>query len=167
MTDTITARNSVLRQMLAERRQQMQDDVRNRLRDRRSDRPNDVWDQMEVTDAESQGDLELALLQMRGETLARIEEALARLDTGKYGACVTCGTDIAERRLRALPFAVRCHACEETREQEQRRAQHVAREHDGVLPFSGTAAPSPSAPGRTLEVFRTEQTAMMTGRYSE
>ncbi len=163
----MTVRNADLKQMLDERRCAMQDGVQKSLRERRTDRPTDGRDEMEVSDGENQRDLELALLQMRGETLARIEEALARLDAGQYGACVTCGTDIAERRLRALPFAVRCHKCEETREQEQRRAQHVVREREGLVPISGTAAASPSAPGRTPEVFRTEQTATMTGRYSQ
>lgn len=163
----MTGRNGALKQMLGERRCAMQDEVQRSLRERRTDRPTDGRDEMEVSDADNQRDLELALLQMRGEMLARVDEALARLDAGRYGSCVTCGADISERRLQALPFAVRCHACEETREQEQRREQHAARERDGFVPVSGTAASSPATPDRTPEVFRTEQTAMATGRYSE
>ena len=53
---------------------------------------------------------------MRADTATRIDAALARLDAGKYGSCFDCERDIAERRLRALPFAVRCQGCEEQRE---------------------------------------------------
>jgi DnaK suppressor protein len=42
---------------------------------------------------------------MRADTLARVDEALVRLDAGKYGSCVECDGEISERRLRALPFA--------------------------------------------------------------
>ena len=121
MTDTI--RKAELRQMLIERRRAMQDEVQSRIRDGRIDRHQEVSDDLEHSDADSQGDIELALLQMRADTLARVDQALVRLDAGKYGWCVECDGEIAERRLRALPFAVRCQACEGRREQEQTRAR--------------------------------------------
>ena len=124
MIDT-SIRNTGLRQILIERRREAQDDVQSRLRGWRTDRPNDVRDDVEASDGDNQGDLEFALLQMRAETLRRIDEALVRLDAGEYGRCVRCAGDISERRLRALPFAVRCHTCEERREQEQEVAQQL------------------------------------------
>jgi DnaK suppressor protein len=121
MTDTI--RKAELRQMLTERRSAMQAQVQSRIRDGRTDRHTEVSDDLEHCDADSQGDIELSLLQMRADTLARVDEALLRLDAGKYGRCVECDGEIAERRLRALPFAVRCQACEGRREQDQGRAR--------------------------------------------
>jgi DnaK suppressor protein len=134
MTDT-TIRNVGLRQILTERRRQMQDDVQSRLRHGRFTRPDDVRDDLELSDADIQEDMELALLQMRAETLVRIDEALVRLDAGKYGSCFECAGDISERRLRALPFAVRCQACEERREQEQGRARQLARQRGTLSLF--------------------------------
>jgi DnaK suppressor protein len=131
MTDT-SVRNAGLRQMLSERRRRAQDDVQSRIRHGRTDRPIDVRDDGELSDAELQGDIELALLQMRAETLKRIDEALARLDAGKYGSCYECDSEIPERRLRALPFAVRCQKCEERREQAQGRARQLAQRRDIV-----------------------------------
>jgi DnaK suppressor protein len=127
-------RNTGLRQMLSERRQKMQDEVQGRIRDGRTDRPTDVRDSLEVSDADIQGDLELALIQMRAETLTRIDQALVRLDAGEYGSCFECAGEIAERRLRALPFAVRCLACEERREQ-QGRARRLAERRSGFTLF--------------------------------
>jgi DnaK suppressor protein len=115
MTD-IAIRNAELKQMLTERRREMQDEVYGRIRDGRTDQPKEVRDDLEHSDADIQGSIEFALLQMRAETLARIDEALVRLDAGTYGSCVECDGEISERRLRALPFAVRCQACEEKRE---------------------------------------------------
>jgi DnaK suppressor protein len=48
--------------------------------------------------------------------LRRIDAALERLEDGRYGTCAACGAVIEPRRLRALPWAVRCAACEELRE---------------------------------------------------
>ena len=119
------ARNADLRQMLNDRRSALQDEVHVRLRKGRTDRPKEVRDDLEHSDVAMQGDIELALLQMRAATLVRIEEALVRLDAGKYGSCFECDGDISEQRLRALPFAVRCQACEKRREQEQGVARRL------------------------------------------
>jgi len=61
-------------------------------------------------------DIEFALIQMKAETLDQINQALSRLDEGAYGYCLECGEEIPERRLRALPFAIRCKDCEEALE---------------------------------------------------
>ena len=119
-TDT---RNAELREILSARRRELQDDVQGRLRDGRADTNKDVLDELEHSDADIQGDIEIALLQMRSETLARINEALVRLDAGQYGLCRECATEISERRLQALPFAVRCQSCEERRERDGRARQ--------------------------------------------
>jgi DnaK suppressor protein len=67
--------------------------------------------------------------------VTRIDEALVRLDAGEYGSCRECGSGIAEQRLRALPFAVRCQACEERREQAQGRARQLAQRRGGFSLF--------------------------------
>ncbi|MEO8076752.1 MAG: TraR/DksA C4-type zinc finger protein [Acidobacteriota bacterium] len=120
MTDT-AKRDAELKQMLIDRRREMHGDVQRRIRHGRTDRSQDVCDDVEHSDAGIQGNIDFALLQMRAETLARIEEALVRLEAGKYGFCFECESHISERRLRALPFAVRCQACEGRREKEQGR----------------------------------------------
>lgn len=43
--------------------------------------------------------------------IQRITAALARLDAGTWGICVSCGGRIEPKRLAALPTADRCLAC--------------------------------------------------------
>ena len=69
---------------------------------------------------------------MKTETLHKIEEALSRLEEGTYGNCFECGDEISERRLRALPFAVRCKDCEEAREIAEQR-ERTTRRGSGFL----------------------------------
>jgi len=53
--------------------------------------------------------IEVALIQMKGETLQRVREALVRLDAGEYGYCAECEGEIAEPSSgrSPLPFAAR------------------------------------------------------------
>src|SRR4029078_9335449 len=88
----------------------------------------------EAPEADIQDDIEFALIQMKSETLHKIEEALGRLEDGTLGSCSECGDEFSERRLRALPFAVRCKDCEEAREiAERRERQQTQRRSAGVL----------------------------------
>jgi len=40
-----------------------------------------------------------------------IEAALARIDRGEYGVCVSCGDPISEERLDVLPHTPKCRNC--------------------------------------------------------
>lgn len=60
---------------------------------------------MEVQDA-VEGQEKAALAEIR-----RIEAAVARIDAGTYGDCVSCGKAISPQRLAALPTAAKCIAC--------------------------------------------------------
>jgi DnaK suppressor protein len=44
--------------------------------------------------------------------MVQLDKTLARLDSGDYGVCESCGKAIALKRLAALPHATRCVACE-------------------------------------------------------
>jgi DnaK suppressor protein len=128
MKDNAT-RNAELRDMLCSRKRDLQDDLQSRIRSVRTDRENEVRDELEDSDARSHRDIELALLQIKTETLGRIDEALVRLDAGEYGRCFACAAEIAATRLRALPFAVRCTKCEERREHGQRQERQLTQAH--------------------------------------
>jgi RNA polymerase-binding transcription factor DksA len=45
------------------------------------------------------------------EEIAMIEAALARIDAGTYGVCVSCGKMIQQQRLVALPYTMVCLSC--------------------------------------------------------
>ncbi len=45
------------------------------------------------------------------QSIRVIQAALSRIDDGSYGFCDTCGKDIGEARLAAVPEATRCVDC--------------------------------------------------------
>ena len=122
---TPKSRYSELKWMLEERRLGIQAEVQGKMRNVRAE-GTDVFDAVESSEADIQDDIEFALIQMKSETLNQINDALIRLEQDNYGNCFECGEEIAEKRLRALPFAVRCKDCEEAREVAEQRERQTA-----------------------------------------
>lgn len=118
-------RQAMLKRMLEERRREIQE----KLRSLRETLPAEV---VEVKDAEEQSvanyvqQVDFALMEMKSATLAKIDDALQRLEHGRYGVCAECGREIAEARLAAVPFASLCRDCQEEQERYEReqRARH-------------------------------------------
>jgi DnaK suppressor protein len=125
-----SARYVDLRKILEDRRREILSEVQGKIRDVRTEgttaKLNEVFDAGESSEADIQEDIEFALIQMKAETLQKINAALLRLEEGAYGYCYECGDDIAEQRLRALPFAVRCKDCEQEREQNEQRERLIS-----------------------------------------
>ncbi len=123
-------RYAELKSILEGRRKEILSEVHGKIRDVRAEAATGegqgVLDTAESSEADIQDDIEFALIQMKSETLHKIEEALARLEDGTFGNCFECGDEISERRLRALPFAVRCKDCEEAREIAAQRERQLA-----------------------------------------
>ena len=71
-------------------------------------------------------DTGLALADIRRRQLTAMDEALTRLQEGRYGICEDCGEEIQKERLRVSPYVTRCLRCQN--------------EHEGP----------PSGPGLTL-----------------
>ena len=77
-----------------------------------------VWgvrspDSVELAAHSVEQDVATWTVNLRFETLREIDGALNRLDDGDYGTCESCGESIASNRLKALPWARFCVACQE------------------------------------------------------
>lgn len=116
--------NEGLKRILAEHKREILQEIQDKFRDVRAEAE---WKETSeelgawgIFEADTQQDI-VALIQMKAETLDQINQALSRLDEGAYGYCLECGEEIPERRLRALPFAIRCKDCEEALEVAEER----------------------------------------------
>jgi len=77
---------------------------------------NDDYDYAEVS---SDSFKEGIIANQQVKELNEIEDALKRIEKGKYGICEMCDELIAIGRLRAKPFAKFCTPCREIYEVEQ------------------------------------------------
>lgn len=60
-----------------------------------------------------QREFSFALSENEGKLLRMIDDAIARLDNGRFGLCVHCEQPIERQRLQAIPWARHCIACQE------------------------------------------------------
>lgn len=101
MTDTLDA----LREKLEKRRKYLVLRLEN-IEDELDEPANPDWDE---NAAESEADEMLEDLGRKGQNeIQAIDAALARMEAGDYGICVTCGDDISAERLDVLPHTPFC-----------------------------------------------------------
>ncbi len=55
------------------------------------------------------------------EELSKISAALGRIDAGRFGICVACGSEIAPARLTAYAYADECIDCAEIDQRQNSR----------------------------------------------
>jgi DnaK suppressor protein len=73
----------------------------------------EVTDDEALCDMNSSAGISAAIVEITSRTLRDIDSALERLESGHYGRCSDCRVEIPAVRLRAMPFADRCRACQE------------------------------------------------------
>jgi RNA polymerase-binding protein DksA len=111
-----------LRDALEYRRRELQGEVQGAEQARREQRiGGEVTDLKDDAQRLASSAVDDAEQRRDHEELEQIERALQRLDAGTYGDCLQCGEPIALQRLRAMPAAERCAACQAVRE----RARHI------------------------------------------
>ena len=128
------SRAAGLHELLDGRRKELTADLADSMRRMRTAADNArVAEPQDGSHRELPDDLDMALVQMKSEMLARIEGAIRRLEAGTYGNCAECDQPIPTARLRALPFAIRCAPCEAARETSStRRTAGMTRAYPNV-----------------------------------
>ncbi len=69
----------------------------------------------------SDRELSMNIVSSEQELLYQIDDALKRLDDGTFGVCQQCSQPITMSRLKAVPYASMCIACQRTKEQKTKR----------------------------------------------
>ena len=63
------------------------------------------------------------MLKLKGrerKLLAKIDEAIEKIDNGTYGICESCGEEINIKRLEARPVTTMCIECKTEQEEEEK-----------------------------------------------
>ncbi|HAC79828.1 MAG TPA: molecular chaperone DnaK [Deltaproteobacteria bacterium] len=83
----------------------------------------DGRDTYDLASDERDRDIGMILSNRDRDKLAQIDGALTRINKGSYGICEECELDIAEDRLKALPFSRLCVICQADKEKEARQTR--------------------------------------------
>jgi DnaK suppressor protein len=65
--------------------------------------------------------LELRNRDRERKLIKKIDESIARIDSGEYGYCDSCGVEIGLKRLEARPTATLCIDCKELEERKEKQ----------------------------------------------
>jgi DnaK suppressor protein len=65
----------------------------------------EVKDAADLSFQDVEQEIEYRLSERESSFVSEIEEALRRIEEGRYGICENCGKPISERRLEAMPTA--------------------------------------------------------------
>jgi DnaK suppressor protein len=125
MTDPLTpAQRQQLQAALLARRATLANQRRDHLDGHsRAEHARDVLlqDGDDATQRDAEREVDFARTDRDAVVLGEIDQALARLEAGRYGLCADCGEAIALERLQSAPQALRCIGCETTHERGQPR----------------------------------------------
>ncbi len=70
----------------------------------------------------------------------QIDDALERMEEGSYGVCESCGLEIAEERLDAMPFTRLCRDCQQDQEREAKSQRRFEDERNTYRKIGSTDA---------------------------
>ena len=69
---------------------------------------------------ESERNFTLRIRDRERKLIAKIKEAINRIDNGTFGICEECGGDISDQRLNARPVTTLCINCKKNQENEEK-----------------------------------------------
>jgi len=82
--------------------------------------PDDFPDEIDAASSEMSLAFQGRLRERERGLLAKIEEALQKIEQGVYGECESCGEEIGVKRLEARPVAELCIDCKSEQERMER-----------------------------------------------
>jgi DnaK suppressor protein len=109
-----------LRRLLEARKREILSEADRAVGHMNSKSPDGFPDPTDRASLESDRALILRMRDRERKLLAKIDEAVKRLDTGSYGRCEECGDEIGLERLKARPVTTLCIACKSDQEARER-----------------------------------------------
>lgn len=103
--------NNQIKDILFQMRKELIEDVAQSIKTESDYLRFDVGDFYDHATSDRARELSLMLTDRERQKLVQIEEALKKIDEGSYGICESCGDDIDDERLLAMPFAKLCLSC--------------------------------------------------------
>jgi DnaK suppressor protein len=83
--------------------------------------PDDLPDFADQSSFESDRNFLLRLRDRERKLLAKIDDALQRIEDGSFGICEECGKEIGIKRLKARPVVTLCIECKTKQEEEEKK----------------------------------------------
>jgi DnaK suppressor protein len=150
MTDQSMAANrkkfmADLRQQLLEMKTKLLEEMELESKAEREGNKDEGLDTYDLASEERDREINFILSDRERSKVKNIDDALERMEEGTYGVCDSCGLEIAEERLTAMPFTRLCRDCQQDQEREARSQRRVEEERNTYRKLGSTDADEESA----------------------
>jgi DnaK suppressor protein len=115
-----------MREQLLEMKAKLLAEIDSTLRAEREGNKDEGMDTYDLASEERDREINSILSDRDRVKLKQIDDALERMDEGTYGVCESCGLEIAEERLEAMPFSRLCRDCQQDEEREAKSQRRPA-----------------------------------------
>jgi RNA polymerase-binding transcription factor len=131
---------SDLRQNLLEMKNKLVAEIDSELKAEREGNKDEGMDTYDLASEERDREINFILSDRERVKIKQIDDALVRMDEGTYGVCESCGLEIAEERLEALPFTRLCRDCQQDMEREAKSQRRFDDERNTYRKLGSTDA---------------------------
>ncbi len=125
---------------LEETKAKLADEINSELKAEREANKDEGMDTYDLASEERDREINFILSDRERAKIKSIEDALSRLHDGSYGICDSCGIEIAEERLEALPFTRLCRDCQQDQEREAKAQRRMDDERSSYRKLGSTEA---------------------------
>jgi DnaK suppressor protein len=131
---------SDLRQNLLEMKNKLVAEIDSELKAEREGNKDEGMDTYDLASEERDREINFILSDRERVKIKQIDDALLRLEDGSYGVCESCGLEIAEERLEAMPFTRLCRDCQQDTEREAKSQRRFDDERNTYRKLGSTDA---------------------------
>jgi DnaK suppressor protein len=129
-----------MREQLVEMKTKLLSEIDSELRAEREANKDEGMDTYDLASEERDREINFILSDRERVKIKQIDDALDRLDQGTYGVCESCGLEIAEERLQAMPFTRLCRDCQQEQEKEAKSQRRFDDERNTYRKLGSTDA---------------------------
>jgi DnaK suppressor protein len=134
-----------LRQHLLDLKTKLLEEMESETKAERESNKDEGMDTYDLASEERDREINFILSDRERSKVRNIDDALLRMDDGSYGVCDSCGLEIAEERLEAMPFTRLCRDCQQDQEREARSQRRFEDESNTYRKLGSTDADEDSA----------------------
>lgn len=107
-----------IKEHLVEMKTRLFDEIESQLKAQREDNKDGAIDTFDLASEQRDREINFILSDRDRVRIKQVDDALKRIRENSYGKCDSCGLDIANGRLLAMPFARLCVDCQQDKERE-------------------------------------------------
>jgi RNA polymerase-binding transcription factor len=128
------------RERLLDTKNRLLSEIESELKAEREANKDEGMDTYDLASEERDREINFILSDRERVKIKQVDDALERMDEHSYGVCESCGLEIAEERLQAMPFSRLCRDCQQDQEREAKAQRRVDDERNTYRKLGSTDA---------------------------